>query len=152
MDINKRLEELNITLPEPPKKAGLYSTVKIYGGGSYAYVSGCGPAIGTPVQGKLGAEFSIKEGQEHARNCMLNILAALKRELGDLNRVKSPIKLITFVSSADGFYDQPAVANGGSQLLKDLFGEEGLPARSAVGVSALPGNMPVETEALFEIE
>ncbi|MDR1640549.1 MAG: RidA family protein [Clostridiales bacterium] len=151
MDITKKLEELNITLPEPPKKGGMYSSVKIYGG-CYAYVSGCGPVIGTPVQGRLGAEFSIPEGQIYARNCMLNILAVLKRELGDLNRLKGAIKILTFVSSAEDFFDQPEVANGGSQLLKDLFGEEGLPARSAVGVSALPGNIPVETEALFEIE
>ena len=76
----------------------------------------------------------------------------LQAAAGDLRRVKSAVKILTLVASADAFFEQPQVANGGSQLLCDLFGEEaGVPARSAIGVNVLPGNIPVETEALFEL-
>ena len=81
---------------------------------------------------------------------MLNVLAVLKREIGDLGRVKNLVKITTFVASTPDFYDQPQVANGGSELLAKLFDE--VPSRSAVGMAVLPGNIPVETEALFEIE
>ena len=83
---------------------------------------------------------------------MLNVLAVLQDKIGDLNRVKRAIKILTFVASADTFYEQPAVANGGSELLLQLLGQENVPARSAIGVNVLPGNIPVETEAIFEIE
>jgi enamine deaminase RidA (YjgF/YER057c/UK114 family) len=83
----------------------------------------------------------------------LNVLAVLEANIGDLNKVKNCVKILTFVSSADNFFDQPAVANGGSELLIKIFGPEaGAPTRSAIGVNALPGNIPVETEALFEID
>ena len=79
-------------------------------------------------------------------------IAALKAEIGDLDRVKSCVKILVFVASADDFYDQPAVANGATKLLGELFGEEiGIPSRSAVGMNVLPGNLPVEIEAMFEL-
>ena len=81
---------------------------------------------------------------------MLNVLAVLQAETGDLNRVKQPVKILTFVAGTDSFYSQPQVANGGSELLQALFGD--VPSRSAIGVNALPGNIPVETEALFELK
>ena len=97
--------------------------------------------------------MTVEQGQVYARSCMLNVLAALEKEIGDLRRVKNVVKITTFVQSADTFHDQPAVANGGTRLLMDLFGETvGLPSRSAIGVNALPGDIPVETEALFEVE
>lgn len=84
---------------------------------------------------------------------MLNVLAVLKAEVGDLDLVKCPVKVTCFVASTPDFYAQPQVANGGTQLLIDLWGqEEGAPSRSAIGMSVLPGNMPVETEAIFELK
>lgn len=151
MDIYSKLNELGITLPEAPAKGGVYAQAKEFGEG-FVYISGCGPSLGKPVTGKLGAEFTTEQGAEWAKNCMLNVLAVLEAQIGDLNRVKTAAKILTFVAGIDTFYDQPAVANGGSQLLADLFGAERVPARSAIGVNALPGNIPVETEALFEIE
>ena len=122
-------------------------------GGNLFYVSGCGPVIDGPVTGRLGKEVTVEQGQVYARACMLNVLAALEKAVGDLRRVKSAVKITTFVQSADDFHEQPAVANGGTQLLLELWGEEaGLPSRSAIGVNALPGNIPVETEALFEVD
>ncbi len=148
-----KLEELGITLPQPPAKGGLYTPARQFAG-NLVYISGCGPMIdGQPVRGKLGREFTVEQGQQYARQCMMNILAVLQAKIGDLNKVKSAVKILTLVASSDDFYDQPKVANGGSGLLIELFGEEaGAPARSAIGVNVLPGNIPVETEALFEIE
>jgi enamine deaminase RidA (YjgF/YER057c/UK114 family) len=151
MDIYEKMKELNITLPKTPAKGGVYAPAKEFGRG-LVYVSGCGPLVDKPVQGKLGREYSVAEGQQFARHCMLNVLAVLEANIGDLRRVKNCVKILTMVAGTDDFYDQPAVANGGSQLLADLFGDEvGLPSRSAIGVNALPGNIPVETEAVFEI-
>lgn len=151
MDIYEKLKELNITLPAAPAKGGIYSPCKEFGK-NLVYVSGCGPVIGDQtVVGKLGSEFTLEEGQVHARNAMLNVLAVLDANVG-LNNLKGAVKILTFVASADDFCAQPAVANGGSQLLADLFGAENVPARSAIGVNVLPGNIPVETEAIFEIK
>jgi len=150
MDIYEKLKELGVTLPKAPAKGGIYSPVKQFGNG-LVYVSGCGPGITQPIKGKLGKDFTIAQGQEYARNCMLNILAVLEANLGDLRKIKNCVKLTAFVASADDFFDQPAVANGGSQLLVDLFGPDSAPSRSAIGVNALPNNMPVEIEGLFEI-
>ncbi len=151
--IEQKLKELGITLPEPPAKGGLYSPAKVFGG-NLVYISGCGHIIdGTEKSGKLGKDVTIEEGQLYARNSMLNVLAVLKREIGDLDRVKSAVKVTCFVASEPDFYNQPQVANGGTGLLMEIFGEEaGAPSRSAVGMVSLPGNLPVETEAIFEIE
>lgn len=151
MHIEKKLEELGLTLPPPPPRGGLYKSCKQFGT-NMAYVSGCGCSIEAPVAGKLGVDFTLEEGQEHAKNCMLNVLSVLKAEIGDLDRVKSCVKILVFVASANDFYSQPAVANGATKLLGDLFGEEiGIPSRSAIGVNVLPGNLPVEIEAMFEL-
>ena len=91
----------------------------------------------------------MEEGQACARDCMLNVLAVLQAAVGDLNKV-TPIKILTFVAGTDSFDSQPQVANGGSELLLALFGD--VPARSAIGVNALPGDIPVETEAIFEVK
>lgn len=151
MNIEKKLTELGLTLPPPPPRGGLYKSCKQFGT-NLAYVSGCGCSIEAPVAGKLGVDFTLEEGQEHAKNCMLNVLSVLKAEIGDLDRVKSCVKILVFVASANDFYSQPAVANGATKLLGDLFGEEiGIPSRSAIGVNVLPGNLPVEIEAMFEL-
>ena len=151
--IEEKLKEMGLALPTPPAKGGVYAPAKCFGD-NLVYISGCGPSTaGTPLTGKLGEAVTEEQGYLYARNSMLNVLAVLKREIGDLDRVKSAVKVTCFVASVPEFYNQPQVANGGTQLLIDLFGQEvGAPTRSAIGLSVLPGNMPVETEAIFEVE
>ncbi len=153
MDVYQKLKELGLQLPKVPKKGGIYSPAKQFAG-NLVYISGCGPVIGDEViQGKLGREFSVEQGKLYTRQSMLNVLAVLEASIGDLNRVKNVIKILSFVASSDNFYDQPQVANGGSGLLVELFGEDkGAPTRSAIGVNVLPGNIPVEIEAIFEVK
>lgn len=149
MDVYEKLKELGLTLPEAPAKGGVYTPCKLTEDG-YAYISGCGPVIGgVQITGKLGQDVSVEDGQKYAQNCMLNVLAVLERKIGDLNRVADVVKILVFVASADDFYAQPQVANGASNLLVSLFGEDvGAPTRSAVGMNVLPGNIPVEIEAI----
>ena len=152
MDIYQRLDELEIQLPPPPPLAGIYKPVKQ--AGNMLYVSGQGPTEnGAPlVTGKVGQERTIQDGQYAARLCGLNALSILHHHLGDLNKIKSIVKLLVFVASAEGFGRQPEVANGASQLLLDIFGQErGVGARSAIGANELPGGITVEAEFIFEI-
>lgn len=152
MNVYDKMKELNMELPAPAPRGGLYNPCQRFGK-NLVYISGCGPVIGgQTVVGKLGKEFTVEEGQKWARNSMLNVLAALQAEIGDLNKVKKAVKTLAFIASTDEFDQQPQVANGGSQVLADLFGEENIPARSAIGVNVLPGNIPVETEAIFELK
>lgn len=153
MDIYKRLEEMGIVLPEVPNKAGLYMQTKEFCK-HLVYVSGCGPDLNgvEALKGRLG-DISIEDGQLAAKNCMINALAILNKNIGDLNRIKSIVKMLAFVSSTADFYSQPLVANGASQFLVDVFGHEiGCPSRSAIGVNVLPGNIPVEIELLVELK
>jgi enamine deaminase RidA (YjgF/YER057c/UK114 family) len=156
MNIIEKLKDLHITLPPPPAKGGLYTPVKLFGpGNKLAYVSGCGSGTGDgAIIGKVGAEVTLDQGYEAARRAMLNVLANLNAFVpGGLDAIKNCVKVLTLVASADGFYEQPKVANGGTQLLIDLWGQElGAPTRSAIGVNVLPGNIPVETEGIFELE
>lgn len=152
-NLDEALAKYGLVMPNPPARGGIYEPVKEFGENLY-YLSGCGSAFNGEQKftGKLGKEFSVEQGQDAARYCVLNLLANLKAKIGDLSRVKRIVKMLCFVAGADTFYDQPAVANGGSQLLIDIFGEEaGRCARSAVGMNALPGNMPVEIELLVEV-
>jgi enamine deaminase RidA (YjgF/YER057c/UK114 family) len=154
MNLEKALAQYGLTLPEPPAALGLYRPAKEFGDG-FIYLSGCGPVIGGEQKfaGKVGSDLTLEEGQQAARYCVLNLLANLKQAIGDLSKVKKIVKTLAFVASADDFYDQPKVANGGSQLLEDVFGVEiGRAARSAVGVNVLPSNIPVEIELLVEVE
>lgn len=152
MDIYKNLQELDIVLPDVPKKGGVYKPAKVFGE-KYVYISGCGPNIDVNYQGKVNERYDLKEASKCAENCALNILSVLEEEIGDLNRVKNVVKLLVFVNSNKSFYEQPKVANGASILLCNIFGENiGLSARSAVSVNVLPNDIPVEIEALFEIE
>lgn len=152
MDVYKKLQELNIILPEAPKKGGVYKPANVFGG-KYVYISGCGPNIDLQFQGKVDENYDLKEASKCAENCVLNILSVLQDEIGDLNRVKNVVKLLVFVNSNNSFYEQPKVANGASILLCNIFGKNiGLSARSAIGVNVLPNDIPVEIEALFEIE
>ena len=152
MDIYKRLKELDINLPPPPPLAGIYKPVKQVG--NLLYVSGQGPTEnGAPlVIGKVGKERTIEEGQHAARLCGLNALSNLHQYLGDLNDIKSVVKILAFVASEEGFERQPEVVNGASQLFLDIFGQErGVGARSAIGTNELPGGITVEIEFIFEV-
>ena len=152
MDIYRRLDELEIRLPNPPPLSGVYQPVKQVG--NLLYVSGQGPTEnGVPlVTGKVGRECTISDGQHAARLCGLNALSVLHQHLGDLNKIKSIVKLLVFVASAEGFGRQPEVANGVSQLFMDIFGKQrGVGARSAIGTNELPGNITVEAEFIVEI-
>jgi len=151
MNVYERLNQLGIKLPEPPPVGGLYVPVKQ--AGSLLFVSGQTPTSnGVPMYtGKVGTDKTIEEGQLAARLCILNTLSVLDRYLGDLNKIASVIKVLGFVASAANFNSQPQVINGGSQLLIDIFGENGKHARSALGVNELPCNVTVEIESIFSL-
>jgi len=151
MDVYERIKELGYQIPPLPPAGGIYKPVRQVG--NLLYVSGQGATVnGVPeIVGKVGAECSLEQGQEAARLCTLNCLATLDHFLGNLNRIKSVVKVLGFIASAKDFNMQPQVLNGCSQLLKDIFGEDGVGARSAIGVSELPGNIACEVEYIFEI-
>jgi enamine deaminase RidA (YjgF/YER057c/UK114 family) len=142
--IEERLAELGIELP--PAAAPLASYVPVRLAGGQAFVSGQVPLEnGTPtVVGRLGADITVEQGQAAARRCALQALAALRDALGTLDRIRGIARLDVFVASAPGFTDQPKVANGASDVLVEVFGEEGRHARASVGVSELPLGVPVE--------
>ena len=151
MCVYENLKKLNLELPAPPAPGGLYVPVKQVG--NLLFAAGTGPYVNgeAVVTGKVGDDRTIEEGQEAARICILNTLANVHAYLGDLNKVKNVVKVLGFVASAPGFDKQPAVINGGSQLLIDLFGESGKHARSAVGVNEMSRNITVEIEVIFEV-
>ena len=152
MDVYARLMELGITLPDPPARGGLYAPMKI--AGNLVFVSGHVPSLdGKPIMtGKIGADLSVEQGQQAARQVALNTLATLHSGLEDLNRIKSVVKLFGLVACADDFTQQPAVINAASQVFIDVFGDEGWHTRSAVGTNSLPGGVPVEIESIFELK
>ncbi|MCI5846709.1 MAG: RidA family protein [Candidatus Limiplasma sp.] len=150
-DVYERMKELGYELPELPPAGGVYKPVKQVG--NMLYVSGQGATVkGVPaVVGKVGGECTLEQGQEAARLCCLNALSTLNHYLGDLNKIKSVVKVLGFIASAPGFNMQPKVLDGCSLMLKDIWGEDGVGARSAIGVSELPGNIACEVEFIFEI-
>lgn len=151
MDIYERMRELGIELPEAPPPVGLFLPARQVG--SLLFASGQGSFYkDRRIEGRVGADVTLEEAQLGARYCMLNMLAVLDAHLGDLNRIQRVVKLLAFVSSAPDFYQQPAVVNGASQLLIDLWGEEGRHARSAIATNTLPSNLSVEIEAIFELK
>ena len=147
-----KLEALGLTLPPVSAPIGSYVTCKRQG--NLLYLSGAGPIVQGEVlyKGKVGAEITPDVAYEAAKVTALNLMANLKAELGDLSRVKSIVKLLGLVACADGFYGQPGVINGASDLLFEVFGEKGRHARSAIGVFSLPMNIPVEIEMIVEVE
>ena len=146
-----RLEALGLTLPEVVPPVAAY--VPAVQSGNHVYVSGQLPMIQgkLPAIGKVGAEVSPERARELAAACALNALAAIDSLVG-LERVAKVVKLTGFVASAPGFTGQPAVVNGASELLGEVFGEVGRHARSAVGVAELPLGAPVEVEVIVEVE
>ena len=153
MDVYTRMKEIGVCLPDAPDRGGLYSQTKSFGK-NLVYVSGCGSTLKDNAYfGKIGGELTEEEGKKAAENAILNVLAVLQKNLGDLNNIKSFVKIIAFIASTPDFYNQPAVADGATKILKDIFGEEvGLPARSAIASNVLPGNIAVEIEAIVEMK
>lgn len=152
MDVYQNLKEKGIELPQAATPLGLYAPVRQ--AGNLLFVSGQGPNVNgkAVLTGKVGAELSLEEGQYAASVCAKNILAALEAYTGDLNKIAGCIKIFGLVASAAGFNAQPAVINACSQMMIDAFGEAGRHARSAVGTNELPGDIPVEIEAIFELK
>ena len=151
--VESRLAELGHTLPSVPAPLAAY--VPAVTTGSYVYTSGQlplvdGALVEAGVVGDQEGDISVERGAELARICALNALAAVKSQVGDLDRVRV-VKVVGFVASRPGFGGQPKVVNGASELLGEALGEHGVHARSAVGVAALPLNAPVEVELTVEV-
>jgi enamine deaminase RidA (YjgF/YER057c/UK114 family) len=149
--VEDRLAELGLAVPDVAKPVASY--VPAVRSGSYVHTSGqlpmrAGELITT---GKVGADVTPEEAVACARQCALNAIAAVKAELGDLDAVRRVVKVVCFVASSPDFTGQPQVANGASELLGTAFGDAGVHARSAVGVSVLPLDAPVEVEIVVEI-
>src|SRR5438552_1420898 len=153
MNAEKRVIELKLELPPAPKPVAVYRTVVV--AGNMAYVSGHGPlkSDGTLISGRVGADLDLAAGKAAARQTGLAILASLRAQLGSLDHVSRLLKMLGMVNATPDFRDHPAVINGCSELFADVFGpENGIGARSAVGMASLPGNIAVEIEAIFEVE
>ena len=152
MNAEQKLKEMGIVLPESPKPLANY--VRTVRTGNLLFVSGHGPYNDgrTVLVGKLGKELTIEEGYKTARNVAVNCLASIRESLGSLDKVKRVVKLLGMVNCTEDFRDQPRVMNGASDLLVELFGEAGRHARSAVGMQALPNQIPVEIEMILEVE
>ncbi|MEV4067477.1 RidA family protein [Nonomuraea dietziae] len=151
MTPEEKLAELGLTLPEVVAPLAAY--VPAVRSGDYIYTSGQVPMVeGKLAQtGKVGAEVSLEEARDLARICALNALAAVKSQIGDLSKIKKIVKVVVFVASTPDFTAQPQVGNGASELLRDVLGDLGVHARSAVGVSVLPLDAPVEVELIAEV-
>src|SRR6202171_6513954 len=150
--VESKLAELGIVLPTPSAPVANY--VGFVRTGRLLVVSGqiCnGPDGKLVAKGKLGAGVSIEDGQKAARACAVNLLAQIKAEIGDLDKVVRVVRLGGFINSAPGFTDGPKVMNGASDLMVEVFGDKGRHARSTVGVSALPADAAVEVEGTFEV-
>ena len=147
-----RLAELGLALPDVPAPVAAYTPAVRTG--DLVFTSGQVPTVDGKVvaTGKVGAEVDAADAQEYARICALNALAAVKALVGDLDKVRRVVKVVGFVASAPDFTGQPGVINGASELLNQVFGDAGVHARSAVGVAALPLDVPVEVEILVEVD
>lgn len=153
MSINKNLEKLGIVLPEPVTPIANY--VPFVKSGHQVFISGQLPIQNGEVKfvGKVGDEISVEDAQKAARICGINILANLNVACGgDLDRVKRCVKLGVFVNGVSDFENHPAVANGVSDLMVEVFGDKGKHARFAMGAGSLPRGVAVEVDAIFEIE
>ena len=150
-DPEARLAELGVELPEPPSPVANY--VNGVRSGNLIFLAGKGPKRrdGGEIRGKLGAGLSVEEGYEAARLTAINQLAVLKGMLGDLDRVVRVVKVLGMVNSDPDFVDQPAVINGFSDLIVEIFGERGRHARAAVGMASLPRGQAVEIEMIVEV-
>jgi enamine deaminase RidA (YjgF/YER057c/UK114 family) len=152
-DVEQRAAELGISIPDPLPAGGLYTSVVIEGG--WAYTAGTvaveGPPLKLAFAGRLGEDLSVEDGKASARGAMLSTLGNLKGALGDLSRIERFVRLVGYVRATPEFTGPPAVMDGASELLRDLFGAELLPARTAIGVSALPGGASVELDSIVKL-
>ena len=152
MSAEAKIKELGLELPPIPKAGGIYKPVVV--AGNVCYVSGHGPLLpdGKMIVGRVGADLTLEQGQAAARQVGLTILTTLRAQLGSLDRIARLLKTLGMVNAAADFTQHPAVINGYSQLMADVFGQDaGIGARSAVGMGSLPGNIAVEIEAIFEL-
>jgi enamine deaminase RidA (YjgF/YER057c/UK114 family) len=152
MNAEQRFAELNLELPPAPKAMGVYRPILVVD--NLAYLSGHGPLLadGTLISGCLGDDMDVDAGYQAARQTGLAMLATLRTHFGSFDRISRLVKTLGLVRSTPDFGEQPAVINGFSELMRDVFGEEnGIAARSALGTSALPGRIAVEIEAVFEL-
>ncbi len=150
--IEGRLGELGITVPKAAKPAANYVPFVVTG--NMVFIAGQITFWDNEIKyiGKVGADFTVEEGKQAARLCGLNLISQLSVAcVGDLDRVVRCVKLGVFVNCVDGFDRQPEVANGASDLMVDIFGDQGRHARFAVGTNALPRNVAVEADGIFEI-
>jgi len=153
MTPDERFEQLNLTLPPAPIPLGVYKPLLIVG--NLVYVSGHGPLLPdkTLITGRIEDTMSIEDGKLAAQQVGLAILATLKQNLGSFNNIKRVIKVLGMVASTQNFEKHPYVINGCSELFAKVWGDDnGVGVRSAVGMGSLPGNIPVEIEAVFELE
>jgi enamine deaminase RidA (YjgF/YER057c/UK114 family) len=151
VDPEGRVRELGMELPVAPTPAASY--VGATRAGRLLFLSGHGSDMpgGRQYRGRVGSDLTVEQGYQAARACAINLLATLRAELGSLNRVVRIVKVLGFVNSSTDFSDQPQVINGCSDLLVEVFGEAGRHARSAIGTSTLPLNLPVEVEMIVEV-
>ena len=152
MSAEARLKERGITLPQPSTPLANY--VSAVRSGNMLYLAGHGPLREgkASARGKLGRDLTVEQGYQVAREVGLGLLATTRAALGSLDRVKRVVKVLGMVGSAEGFTSQPKVINGFSDLMVEVFGENGRHARSAVGLAELPGGIPVEIEMILEVE
>jgi len=153
MSAEARIKDLGLALPQPPKPLGNYVPgVRV---GNLLFLSGHGPARreGAPAwRGKVGRDLSVEDGYKAAREVGIGLLGSARALLGSLDKVKRVVKVLGMVNSAEGFGEQPKVINGFSDLMVEVFGENGRHARSAVGMAELPMGIPVEIEMILEVE
>ena len=151
-EVEKKLIELSYELPPPPDPVGNY--LPITRSGNVMWLAGVGSrmATGERISGKLGADLTVEQGYEAARWAALNLLARMKAELGDLDRVTRILKVVGMVNSDPYFTEQAAVVDGASDLFVALYGDRGRHARSAPGMSALPGNTAVICDCVIEVD
>jgi enamine deaminase RidA (YjgF/YER057c/UK114 family) len=151
MSATDRLQSLGLTLPPPPAPIGNYVPYRI--GGNLLFLSGVGPrkADGSLITGKVGGPLSIEQGYEAAKICALNMLTNMIGALGSLDRVDTILKVLGMVNSTPDFQQHPRVIDGCTDLLVAVFGDDGRPARSAVGMTSLPRDIAVEVEAVILI-
>ena len=152
MKTKEKLSELKIRLPEAPNPVGAYVAFKITK--NLLYISGQLPVDdnGKIIKGKIGKDLKIEDGQKASMLCVLNILSQAKKAMeGDLDKIKSCVKITGFVNSSDDFTDQPKVINPASETLSKVFGNKGKHSRAAVSVNSLPLGAAVEIDAIFEI-
>jgi enamine deaminase RidA (YjgF/YER057c/UK114 family) len=151
MGAEKKLVELGLTLPKPPQPVGAYLLAQRTGDLLFLSGTTCYSDDELLFKGRLGAEVSEEQGYAAARQTMLNLLSVTRSLLGSLDLVERIVKVNGYVNSALDFDRQPAVINGASDLLVEIFGEHGRHARTSIGVSDLPGHIPVEIEMVVQV-